>query len=182
MFFVKFDQIMTTRKSFKNTYLKYFPQLMAYGKTISRDEQLIEDVIQELFLSLWQKRTELMFKSSMEHYIFISFRNNLIRKHKAEQNIKTVALLEEVIGVQETNDLQRKKHLTLLLQKLPTRQREVLFLRYYKNKSYLEISEILGISYQVARNFSYRATQFLKKRFKEMQPIDTLALLLAFFN
>jgi len=173
---------MTTRKTFKQTYLKYSPQLMAYGKTITHDEQLIEDVIQELFLNLWQKRTELLFTSSFDHYIFVSFRNNLIRQHKALLKVRTTTLVEQAIEVEETIDLQRKKQLTLLLKKLPDRQREVLFLRYYKNKSYLEISEILGISYQVSRNFSYRATQFLKKHFKEMYPIDSLLLLLPFLS
>jgi len=157
---------MNSSDLIKALYLKYYPKLMVYGKTITVDESLIEDTIQGLFLTLWKKKEDLTIHSSLENYLFISFRNNLIRKIK---NKSFEALPEELPEVlSEPIPIENEQQLKVWLEKLPPRQKEVLFLRYYQNKSYLEIAEMMGINYQVARNFSYRAIQFLKKNMKRM--------------
>lgn len=170
---------MENPKEFEAIYLKYYPQLFVYGKSFCAHEQLIEDTIQELFLALWQKQNALLFTSSLENYLYVSFRNNLIRKLKAQQTILFSDTFDEA-ELETENELQsfKEKNLSKLLQKLPARQREVLFLRYYKNQSYHEIADTLGISYQVARNFAYRAIKFLKKRMKDFQLSDTLLFLM----
>ncbi|MFT5167773.1 MAG: RNA polymerase sigma factor (sigma-70 family) [Saprospiraceae bacterium] len=152
---------MANAKVFEKLYLKYYPVLLVYGKTITRNEQLVEDTIQELFIALWQKWDELSFKSSLENYLLVAFRNNLIRELKA---LSLAALTPDIFKETEKEpSIEKEEKLSILLEQLPPRQKEVLFLRYYKSKSYQEISEILGITYQVARNFSYRALKFLKK-------------------
>lgn len=169
---------MKDAKTFEAIYLKYYPQLFVYGKTIFANEQMIEDTIQELFLVLWQKNRNLIFTSSLEHYLFISFRNNLLRKVKANplsnHNLPPLATSEG----ESDGKLEKEEQLKLLLQKLPTRQREVLFLRYYKDQSYHEIAATLDISYQVARNFAYRAIKALKLKMKKLQFTEMALLLL----
>ena len=68
---------MPNTNNFEELYLKYYPTLMVYGKTITVDEQIIEDTIQELFITIWQKGENLTIKSSFENYLFVAFRNNL---------------------------------------------------------------------------------------------------------
>lgn len=170
---------MENPKEFEAIYLKYYPQLFVYGKSFCTHEQLIEDTIQELFLALWQKQSPLLLTSSLENYLYVSFRNNLIRKLKAQQTVLFSDTFNET-ELEKEDEVQsfKEKKLSKLLQKLPARQKEVLFLRYYKNKSYHEIADTLDISYQVARNFAYRAIKFLKKRMKDFQLSDTLLFLL----
>ena len=160
---------MKNKKAFEKLYIKYYPTLLVYGKTITPNEQAVEDTIQELFILLWQKRKDLMIKSSLENYLFVSFRNNLIRK------IKNKPLTELDFDLPDTLDqpidFANEKVLKTWLERLPPSQKEVIFLRYYQNKSYLEIADMLGISYQVARNFSYRAIKFLKKNMKRIYGI-----------
>lgn len=169
------EYCMKDQKTFESIYMKYYPVLMVYGKNISNDEQLIEDAIQELFITLWKKREDLVFHSSFKSYLFVAFRNNLIRKVK-ENKLEEISsdIVEEPL---EEKDFENEKKLKILLEKLPPRQKEVLFLRYYQNKSYLEIAEMLGISYQVTRNFSYRAIKFLKKKMKNL-PLVVLSIAL----
>jgi len=170
---------MENPKEFEVIYLKYYPQLFVYGKSFCAHEQLIEDTIQELFLALWQKQSPLLLTSSLENYLYVSFRNNLIRKLKVKQPVLFSDTFNEAeLEVEDEVQSSKEKKLSKLLQKLPARQKEVLFLRYYKNQSYHEIADSLGISYQVARNFAYRAIKFLKKRMKDFQLSDTLPFLL----
>ena len=154
-------QIFKGKEGFEEIYLTQYPRLLVYGRTITKDDLLIEDTIQEVFLSLWQKKDTLLIQSSLESYFLVAFRNNLIRKLKIQR--KTDNRLDfteceplDFISAQEVR-------LKSLIQKLPPRQQEVLYLRYYNDYSYQEIAEQLGISYQVARNFSYRAVKFLKE-------------------
>ena len=165
-------------KVFEAMYLKYYPQLFVYGRALCAHDQLIEDTIQELFLTLWQKQNKLIFTSSLENYLYVSFRNNLIRKLKAQQTFLFSDSINDTAPEAE-DDVQsyQEEELSKLLQKLPARQKEVLFLRYYKNQSYHEIADTLGISYQVARNFAYRAIKFLKKKMKDFQLADTILFL-----
>lgn len=163
---------MADRKIFESTYLKYYPVLLVYGKTMTKNEQLIEDTIQDLFTILWEKWDQLAFKTSFENYLFISFRNNLIRKVKAQP---VTLELNSTHGIprEEISNHDREHSLKHFIELLPRRQKEVLFLRYYKNKSYQGIAEHLGIQYQVARNFSYRAITSLKKKMKKLYPKGT---------
>lgn len=163
---------MENKHQIEELYLKYYPELLVYGRTLTSDQQLIEDTIQDLFLTFWQKSQSLLFTDSTENYIFISFRNNLIRKVKKEKSRRLKQQLFERPEAENSFNEEKEKTLINLLHKLPSRQKEVLFLRYYKNKSFLEIADILGISYQVARNFSYRAIKFLRRKFSEIRVED----------
>lgn len=164
---------MQPLKNFKSLYLKYYPTLLVYGRTITVDEALIEDTIQELFITFWQKREALAIQSSLENYIFVAFRNNLIRNLKKRSHIDWKGEWKEELleATSEVDTIAQERQLKEWIAKLPPSQKEVLFLRYYQNKSYLEIAELLGISYQVARNFSYRALKFLKRNVKRMYSI-----------
>ncbi|NRB64758.1 MAG: sigma-70 family RNA polymerase sigma factor [Saprospiraceae bacterium] len=155
-------QIFDGKEGFEEIYLKHFPRLLVYGKTITRDELLIEDTIQEMFLSLWQKKDSLFIQSSLESYFLVAFRNNLIRKLKIQRKTNNTMDFTEQEPLEFITS--QEVRLKFLIQKLPPRQREVLYLRYYNDYSYQEIAEQLGISYQVARNFSYRAIKTLKEK------------------
>ena len=161
---------MGDRHVFEATYLKYYPVLLVYGKAIAQNEQLVEDTIQELFLSFWKNKVDLSEKSSLENYLIVSLRNNLIRKLKTPRVIELDLNLPDEDAADLINSENEPK-LAALLEQLPPRQREVLFLRYYKNKPYEEIADMLGINYQVVRNFSYRALQFLRKNMKNLKAL-----------
>ena len=129
---------------------------------------------------LWQKNRKLIFTSSLESYLFASFRNNLIRKLKQHQALGFDYHFTADSNAESEIQYAKEKRLQLLLQKLPARQREVLFLRYYKNQSYQEIAENLDISYQVARNFAYRGIKWLKSKMKDFHFTEILFLLLSY--
>ena len=149
---------------------------MVYGRTFTSNDQLIEDTVQELFITIWQNKHKLQIKSSLENYLLISFRNNLIKKLQAAKKEIRLPIAETSTNTASIEATEQK--LQQLLIQLPRKQQEVIFLRYYKNKSYQEIAEILNINYQVARNFSYRAIKFLKKHKQKLLSVAFTFLLL----
>ena len=153
---------MNRQTNIEQIFLQYHKTLMVYGRTIADCDQKIEDAIQELFLNFWKNKNDLKSKKSLENYLLICFRRVLIKRLN---NFRIVELYND--HPQEENQTPNytlEENLQGLIENLPTHQKEVIFLRYYKNKSYPEIADILGIKYQVARNFSYRAIKFLKSQ------------------
>ncbi len=148
--------------SFEGIYRRYYPDLLVYGTAIAGDEALVEDAIQELFMALWRQGENLEPKRSLENYLFVSLRNNLYRKLNA--NRTTILDFDPADDPTDPDmETDREARLAALLRQLPPRQREVIYLRYYQQKSFREIADLLGIRYQVAHNFAHRAIRFLRR-------------------
>lgn len=98
-------------------------------------------------------------------------RENLFQKHidqtQHTQTQSTPSPETQFIS-QESEQLQ-KDFILSALDKLPTYQKEVLYLRYFQNYAYKDIGEILSVSEQVARNYAYRAVKGMKGQIKEEQ-------------
>jgi len=69
----------------------------------------------------------------------------------------------EEIMINDSLSEQKRQALKKAIGKLNANQREILYLKFYNNLSYQEISEILNISYQTVRNYMSQALKALKK-------------------
>lgn len=153
--------------AFSALYYAYYPILVRYGKSISSDQELITDTIQDLFTWLWQNQDQAAKIDQPDKYFFKSFRNNLIsvlQKQQRQKEILDTAIQPHTIQssaiepeiLQDSSD-HNFKALHRLIEELPQKQREVIFLRFFQEKSYAEIAEILSVTTQVAQNYASRA-------------------------
>ena len=92
---------------------------MVYGKTVTEDEALIEDTIQELFLTFWKKKDTIFIQSSLDTYLFVAFRNNLIRRLKSKAQQRLEINLPKAEGQPSEILLQKEEQLKTLLEKTP---------------------------------------------------------------
>jgi len=148
------------------------PGMYSYGMKVIRDEAVVRDCIQDLFITLWKGRQNLGEVQSIKYYLNSSLRRELVRRirrtHPFSQDLPEsydfqVTLDAESMLVLEEMSQQQIRQLNEALGKLPARQKEALYLRYYENFSYDEIAEMMDISPGVAYNFVYRALLALKK-------------------
>ena len=155
---------------FKN----YYAILYNYGFTICHDAEVTKDSIQELFIYLWEKRNNLSEVNSARAYLLTSLRRLIFKKLKTRKTeFERNSLLEKELpdSVFSAQDMlilkeadEQKKHiLKKAIEDIPERMREALYLKTYNNLSYKEIAEIMGISYQVARNYVSEAIHRLRK-------------------
>jgi RNA polymerase sigma-70 factor (ECF subfamily) len=147
-------------------------ELFRYAGRIIRDEALIEDGIQDLYIKLWEKRTRLPHDANPRAYMYTAIRNNLIRVMERHYNkysdveIERVALGKESSA--ETNWIEGEnkelKNVSLknALMALPDRQRELIYLKYQVGLSYEEIEHVMGITNQSLRNLMNRAIKKLR--------------------
>lgn len=172
------------RDAFAQLYQRYVKILYSYGKKITRDEKLVEDTIQDLFIDLWQSRENLGEVETARFYLFRSLRRRIYKAAlKADSLISEPGHLAEdspsheteLIGEEESSE--KSVYLDGLIRSLPGRQEEAVLLYFYQNFEYHEVAEILSINEQSARNLVSRAIEKLKKIAITMQnPIAILLL------
>ena len=157
-------------ESFVRLFKNYYSNLYHYGCKISRDTTLVEDCIQELFIEMWRSngKAEII---SLKAYIFKSFKFKLLRalskigkmsKLMADQNVDTFQLSHETFLMNEQENKILTQKVQDALDQLSPRQKEIVYLKFYMDLSYQEVSEIMNINYQASRNLVYQSVKVLK--------------------
>ena len=162
--------------AFRQLYDMHNSGLIQYGFRFTRDQHVIEESVQDLFIKLWQNRKNIGPTPSVKFYLYKSFRRILARK--LEYLPDTTSYTEEdnklqfrfEIGQDEV--LMQKEHLQELKQKLELamsgmtdRQREAIYLKFYEDLSHEEIGEMMSITSKATYKLIYRALDHLRENF-----------------
>lgn len=170
---------------FRDLFKGYYKGLYGYGIKISKNPQLTEDCIQNLFISVWERRDDLRHITSPNVYLYVSLRRNILKKIRRQDRLEDFGdenkFSEDIqFGVEELiikNESRREQveKLQKAINQLSNQQKEVLYLHYYNGMSYGEIEEILSINRQSVRNHMYRAMKTLRS----VMDIETLRLIVS---
>lgn len=156
--------------SFRAFYRQSYPELIRYGRSVSADGGAVQDAVQNLFVWSWQNPDRLRGVDKPDSYLYRSLRNNLLGGIQKNDNRNRILLQREATHDTERITLQPElqdddrvgQYLSRMLDMLPGRQMEIIYLRFYRNKSFAEIGEIMGVSAQVAQNYATRAINKLR--------------------
>ena len=140
-----------------------------YGRKFTVDITLIEDSIQEVFLSLWNNRDAMGAISSQCSYLLSSFRYTLFKKIK--QGRRTLLAYEsddidfsvENFIINKEVDAALRQKFQSAIARLNTKQREAIYLRFYEGLSYEEIAAITGITVKGVYKLMARSIKSLKE-------------------
>jgi RNA polymerase sigma factor (sigma-70 family) len=163
-------------------YQQYSNLLYSYGSKISTDTELVEDCIQDLFIKLWVNKSNLGNAPSIKNYLLKAFRRSLqeaIQKNKLKQDSSEkeldfkLTLSFESENSQHQIHLEKERKLQLAIEKLSSRQQEVIYLRFYKKMPNEEIAEIMAISVPSVYNLVSKALATLEKH---LYPLSILLL------
>ncbi|QHV96605.1 sigma-70 family RNA polymerase sigma factor [Spirosoma endbachense] len=161
---------------------RLFASLIHYGRKFSSDKDLVQDCVQDVLVDLWLRRTQTQPILSIRTYLFSSVRHSVCRR--ARQNQRFGSLTSDVedmpftitFSVEETwiadeIDRERLHQLNLLMNQLPPRQKEIIYLRYYQGLEKDQIASILDINYQSVSNLLHRALTNLRGQFPTSLPV-----------
>lgn len=159
------------REALGQLFSRHYPDLFRYGSKICVDPALLEDCIQELFIELWQSKNAPPILS-VKAYLLKAIKYKLLKAlHKRAGIHLTPELPEhqffeishENFIIDKQDHAERTTRVLNALEQLSARQKEIIYLKFYQNLSYEEVSEIMNINYQVARNLLSQAIKALKK-------------------
>ncbi len=173
-------------EAFSLLFERYYSPLVNYGKTLMSESDIVKDCVQDVFVNIWSYRYKLNDAIAIRAYLLSCVRKRIARYHEREHifsKVKDVDSLdflfdfsiEEQLIADETMAI-KVQHLNRLINYLPTRQKEALYLRYHQGLSVEQVAEVLNMNYQSTKNLLHRAILQLRKDF----PISVLALFVEF--
>jgi len=160
--------------AFSILYKRYTKLLYNYGMHSCRDRDLVMDCLQEIFTSLWHRRTKLSDVYAVNAYLFKSFRRLMMKKLSWRKRFslsldeRQSTFFEIIVPVEQTmeqdeEDLMRAARLKQCMATLTKRQREALFLKFYNNLGYSDIASIMDLQVDSVYNVVSKAIDSLRQ-------------------
>lgn len=134
------------------------------------DADAAKDVVQDVFIKLWEKRDTVSFEKSKSYLFTAGYRTMIdaYRKDKKKAKMDEHAL-EAYSHTEQYSDLSQV--LESAVQLLPDTQRDIVLLRDYEGYSYKEIGEILKLSESQVKVYIFRARKFLQQYLHSVETV-----------
>lgn len=166
-------------EEFKRRYLVYHATLYRIIYRCLGNAEDSEDVLQEFYIKLWQKRDTLDSIENVESYCIAIVRNmaiDYLRTHqyrRQESDIEKLQIdIEEVSVARKIEEENHWNCVLNLIDRLPEQQRKVMKLRHEQERSLKEIEEITGISASNVRVILSRCRTKLQDQIKKIMSYE----------
>lgn len=162
--------------AFEQVFRQYHPALCRYAFTIVKDQETAEEMVQDVFLKIWEKRESLLITVSMKSYLYRAVHNhclNLLEKKKKEIRMDEAPLKIVHQSAAPAADMQTKeleKAIADAMQKLPEECRKVFELSRFGELKYREIAVMLGISVKTVENQMGKALRIMREQLAPYLP------------
>jgi RNA polymerase sigma-70 factor (ECF subfamily) len=167
--------------AYEALFKNFYQPLCQYAYTFIQDRDDAEEIVQNTFLSIWEKRDGLNIQTSVKSYLYAMVRNaalNAIKHVKVKTAYAAMEMavaessVEAVSRVVVANELERR--ISLALEKLPTQCKAVFMLSRFEDKKYAEIAEELQISIKTVENHMGKALRIMREELQEYLPLFLL--------
>ena len=157
-------------QAFKMLFLRYYDKLRRFLVLLYKNPVLADEVVQEVFAKIWEKREELVIKTSVKYYLYTCCKNrayNFTQK-KVNRQLELSSALSDLIS----DDKNPEKILILdtiyqdfqsAINTLPEKAKEVFMLKYLKKNKHKEIARSMNISESMVEKHVSNALRHLRK-------------------
>ncbi len=168
----------------------YFNPLQNYGYKFVQNEDFVKDCVQEVFIEIWNRRDRISTPDSVRAYLLSCVRKRVIREGYRQQILKddTVTDLENEASfvefspewsmIEQESIAETTHRIADALNKLPKRQREVIYLRFYQNLERDEIAAIMDVNPQSVSNLLQVAFKSFREHWVGMMLLTAMIGLL----
>ena len=157
--------------SFEEIFRRMFKPLCALANGLVKNNQVAEEIVDDVFCSLWRNRKKILINVSFQSYLLTSVRNksfDYLRKMKSE---KSAVIIEFAYGMACSQYMAHEKlayeelsnNLETAILKLPKQCRLIFLMSREDELKYKEISKILNISVKTVDTQMGRALKHLRK-------------------
>lgn len=154
--------------AFSILFKRYYGTLCQFAFRYSQDKQEAEEIVSEVFMVIWQKRSSLSISVSLKSYLYACVRNCCLKKLKTNRKAD-LELSDELpeTSLNPFEQLQRneiQRDLTNVIDLLPARCKEVFLLCKIDGLKHKEIAALLEISERTVEQHMAHALEFLRKK------------------
>ncbi|WP_321345798.1 RNA polymerase sigma-70 factor [uncultured Draconibacterium sp.] len=171
--------------TFKDVFRVLYPRLKGYCKLFVPDDNKVEDLIQETFITLWEKRNSIKTDRSIESYLFVILRNNclnFLRNEKLEKttfsvNLEEVSELQylyqiDFLGKEEKSlEEQLVESFQQVVNELPDKMKLVFTQCKIEGRKQKEVAEEMGISVKMVEKHIAKAKEQIKNKLINQYPM-----------
>jgi RNA polymerase sigma-70 factor (ECF subfamily) len=153
----------------KKLFDKYFAHLVIFSKQIVRERTIAEDIVQEVFLGLWEKDK---LKMESVNFLYSCVKNSSInylhsKKGKTHKVSDSIILDVKDDSFSFNDEIEKMKELELLysaIEELPPQCKEVLKKVYLNDQKYADVAKELNISLNTVKTHMYKAFKLLRQK------------------
>jgi RNA polymerase sigma factor (sigma-70 family) len=151
----------------------YYVDLYNYASSFTKDEELVKDCIQEVFISLWQRRDTAAAILSPKYYLLRAVKNKVLKS--THQHVRFTGIthtgreydffhefsIERIIIEKQLSE-EKAVRLKKIISSLTKRQQEIIYLKYYQHLDHSQIAGLMNITPQSVYNLLHETIQKLK--------------------
>jgi RNA polymerase sigma-70 factor, ECF subfamily len=161
-------------KQFEALFRSSYASLVKYAKTLIKDHDTSEEIVQDLFFRLWQNKENLNIESSLNGYLYRSVHNKclhyiehqkVIEKHEQEMSYEPATGEESPAEILQYKELQAK--IAGIIEKLPERCGQIFCMNRFEGLKYSEIAEKLSVSIKTVEANMGKALKEFRKALAE---------------
>lgn len=157
------------RLAFRELYLRYTPVLYPFIKSLCNDDALCEDIVQEVFIKIWNNRAKAINIKQVRSYIFRAAKNRFLNELRKQKNEQTFIINRGYNGIDSETPEQQltfKEGMRLgneALSRLSPQKRLIVELSTREGLSLDEISSRVGSSKNVVKKLLYQGLAMIRK-------------------
>ncbi len=159
-------------RAFEKLFRNYYAPLCYYASKILQNDGAAEEIVQDFFVRLWEKRADIEIETSLKNYFFRSVKNLCLNQIKHEnvkiQHVKSV--ISEAESTEYSDHFQEvnlQKDIEEGIAALPEKRREIFRLSREEGLKYREIADKLNISIKTVEAHMGLAIKTLRYRLKK---------------
>jgi RNA polymerase sigma-70 factor (ECF subfamily) len=160
-------------KAFEKLFRHYYPHLCLYATQILKNASAAEEIVQELFVRLWEKRKETEVETSLKNYLLRAVKNQCLNyiKHSQIKNEYSRKILAENEPVSTEYDFESQTELFRKIEEsiseLPEKRQEIFRLSRQEGLKYREIATKLNISPKTVETQMGLAIKTLREKLRD---------------
>lgn len=163
-----------SHRAFRQLFETFYPALCVFGKRYIESDEVVEDIIQEIFVMLWENRSKINIRTSVKNYLMTMTRNSCLNYLQHEKIVKEYVLEKEIENAEAVNECDEllllaelKKLFDDTLNALPVEYRKVFIMSRVHDRNYREIAEEMGISVKTVGRYKDKVDKILAESLKD---------------
>ena len=178
---ILFERIKKSdEKAFEILFHKYYGYLCLYATKIINDDSSAEEIVQDFFVKIWEKREQINVETSLKNYLFRSVKNlcvNYIQHNKIKIRYAQNVLSEIEYHISDDSnftEIELSRKIDESINSLPEKRKEIFRLSRQEGLKYHEIAQKLNVSIKTVETQMSLAIKTLREKLKNYNSFFTL--------